>query len=63
MPGLDLAAAEGADLQALRRDIGAFLADRLALSGIQRAEEIRDLLLNIESCNDVRAISARLGAP
>jgi 2-methylcitrate dehydratase PrpD len=28
----------------------------------QRAEEIRDLLLNIESCDDVNTITARLGA-
>jgi hypothetical protein len=27
-----------------------------------RAEEIRDLLLDIDSCRDVRALAARLGA-
>jgi hypothetical protein len=27
-----------------------------------RAEEIRDLLLNIESCDDISAITARHGA-
>ena len=32
-----------------------------ALSG-PRAEELRNLLLNIDACADVRAIDARLGS-
>jgi len=28
----------------------------------RRAEEIRDLLLNIDRCDDIRALTPRLGA-
>ena len=39
-----------------------FLGNAQRVMSKQRAEEIRDLLLNIESCDDVSAITARLGA-
>jgi 2-methylcitrate dehydratase PrpD len=39
-----------------------FLANAQRAMSRQRAEEIRDLLLNIESCDDVNTITARLGA-
>jgi len=39
-----------------------FLANAQRAMSRQRAEEIRDLLLNIESYDDVSAITARLGA-
>ena len=38
-----------------------FLANAQRVMPQQRAEEIRDLLLGIESCEDVSAISAKLG--
>ena len=39
-----------------------FLGNAQRVMSRQRAEEIRDLLLHIESCDDVSAITARLGA-
>jgi 2-methylcitrate dehydratase PrpD len=38
-----------------------FLDNAQRVLSRQRAEEIRDLLLNIESCDDTRALSAQLG--
>jgi len=38
-----------------------FLVNARQVISRQRAEEIRDLLLNIESCDAVNAITARLG--
>ena len=39
-----------------------FLGNAQRVMSRPRAEELRDLLLNIESCDDVGAITARLGA-
>jgi 2-methylcitrate dehydratase PrpD len=39
-----------------------FLANAQRVLSRQRAEAIRDLLLNIESCGDVRALTSQLGA-
>ena len=39
-----------------------FLGNAQRVMSRPRAEAIRDLLLNIESCDDVSAITAQLGA-
>ncbi len=40
-----------------------FMANAQRVLSKPRADEIRDLLLNIESCRDVSTLTARLGAP
>ena len=74
--GVEISTLDGRQFSA-REDVNAGSAEKpLAASAIEekftgnaqrvmskpRAEEIRDLLLNIESCGDVSAITARLGA-
>lgn len=66
--GRQFAAREDVNLGSAEKPLAAsavekkFLANAQRVMSRPRAEEIRDLLLTIESCDDVSALTARLGA-
>ena len=66
--GRQFTAREDVNLGSTERPLAAsaieekFLANAQRVLSRPRAEEIRDLLLNIESCDDISTITARLGA-